>query len=424
MKQKKIHAFILMGTLLLLTACGNTNDRNQQADNVNTEKVQAASEKEGMEKENTEEFSYTMAEFSVRLFAENYTLQKEKENCMLSPISILPVLAMVENGAANQTLQQMQQVLAPDSTQDEFSANLALMHKQLTGEQALTSANSIWINKKAGLKLDTQFKARNEKAFQAELFETDFDEKTAESVNAWVSEKTKERITEVIQQVKESDLLYLINAVAFDAAWEKPYEDGSIGETNFTNASGEEEAAEGMYGEESTYYQGETYTGFSKPYKENYTFLAFLPAENQDIEAVLSEIETSGWKETMEKKEEDIIVYTSLPKFEAEYNTDLIAAFAQMGMTDVFDSQKADLSLMVAGDSSAETLYISEVIHKTYINVDQKGTKAGAVTAAIAAEGAMLAEQSYEVNLNRPFLYMIVEKETQMPAFIGTVNDL
>ena len=116
-------------------------------------------------------------------------------------------------------------------------------------------------------------------------------------------------------------------------------------------------------------------------------------------------------------------VYTEIPKFEAEYEVELKDILTSMGMEDAFDEEKADFSGI--GTSEDGSIYIGRVLHKTYISVDGLGTKAGAATAVeMVTETAMMEEEVYYVSLNRPFVYAVVEDETNIPLFIGVVNDL
>ena len=172
-----------------------------------------------------------------------------------------------------------------------------------------------------------------------------------------------------------------------------------------------------MYSGERRYMENDTFTGFLKYYKEQkYAFAAFLPKEGLTLADAVATL-TGEEVASLLSEAKFATVRTAIPKFQTEYTVEMSEILKGMGMTDAFHPSLADFSLLGEGDT-----VLSRVLHKTYIQVDEKGTKAGAATVVqVAPTSAMPTEPPKEVYLDRPFLYMLIDTETNLPFFIGTV---
>jgi len=257
--------------------------------------------------------------------------------------------------------------------------------------------------------------------FSAEIYEEAFDKKTIKNINKWVSKNTDGMIPEIINEIPPEVLMYLINALAFEAEWQDIYTKDQIHDSSFTARDGNLQDAEMMYSTEGTYLLGENVQGFLKYYADKkYAFAALLPDESLSLEDYIRSLTGEELRRLLEESS-DSIVHVSIPKFRTEYGTDLKEALSEMGMTDAFDFTLADFSGIASLPDG--NLYISQVLHKTFIAVDEKGTKAGAATAVAVAGGAAMTDTK-TVHLDRPFLYMIIDCEEKLPIFIGTVVTL
>ena len=216
------------------------------------------------------------------------------------------------------------------------------------------------------------------------------------------------------------------NAICFDAKWLDPYTVYDVRDLSFTRADGSKETVSMMYSSEYEYYTGEDYTGFAKYYEGNgYKFVGILPNKEIGLDRFVAGLDeaklSSVLGSTVRTK-----VHAGLPKFSYDYSASLKPLLESMGMKNAFVDDMtrpdfADFSLI----SETNPLYVSDVIHKTFIDVTEAGTRAAAVTAVIVAEAtAMPTEPPKQVILDRPFLYMIVDTETDLPIFIGTVNSV
>ena len=175
-----------------------------------------------------------------------------------------------------------------------------------------------------------------------------------------------------------------------------------------------------MYSNESLYLDDGKATGFLKPYKNGYSFAALLPNEGVALDDYIASLTGEGFLTTVKNAKEDP-VEAAMPKFSYDYGIEMSDALKALGMTVPFDAELADFSGL--GHSSDGNIYISCVLHKAYIAVDEKGTKAGAAT-AIEAPAAGDWEDRRRVILDRPFVYAIIDNTAGLPIFIGAVTDI
>jgi len=355
-----------------------------------------------------------ITDFSLKLFNENF----KGENILISPVSIVSALGMVANGANNNTLAQMEQVLKSDiqGLNDYLKAYTTYLPSNEKYKVSL--ANSIWIKEDESLAINRDFLQINKDYFDANIYKAPFDESTKDDINSWVKDKTSGMIETLLEEAPPEDaVMYLINALSFDAEWAEIYEKVQIHYDKFTTENGDQEAVEFMSSAEFSYLENKTATGFMKPYKDNkYAFVALLPKENISMLDFLNSLEAEDFKSLVENKTDEK-VYVKIPKFSVEYDTLLNDPLQNLGMLDAFMEDKADFTSL--GKSTNGNIYINRVIHKTKIDVDEKGTKAGAVTSVeMDTESAMM-EEPKEVTLARPFFYMIVDREENLPLFMG-----
>ena len=203
--------------------------------------------------------------------------------------------------------------------------------------------------------------------------------------------------------------MYLINAMVFDAEWKEVYSKGDIYQGQFTSWDGTKQTADFMRSEESYYLDDGRATGFIKPYfDDKYSFVALLPNEGIKIEDYIADLTGEGLLNTVSSAE-PATVSASLPKFSYEYEITLNDVLKSMGMTDGFNPVTADFKRL--GSSPIGNIYIGEVLHKTFISLDELGTKAGAVTKVeMKVESAILDLKI--VTLDRPFVYAIIDNAT------------
>lgn len=356
-----------------------------------------------------------ITDFGIRLLQNS--LEPEK-NTLISPLSLITALSMTANGAANDTLQQMEAVLGDDMA----ALNACLgSYQQNVGEE-LRPANSLWIKDTPSLTVEEAFLQLNADYYGAGVFKAPFDEGTCRDINRWVEEQTDGQITDMLDRIPEDAVLYLVNALAFDARWEDIYDAYQVHDSRFTKENGEDVNVSMMYSEEHQYLETPNATGFLKYYQgRRYAFVALLPKEGITLEQLVRSLDGETLHKTLSAPEE-LTVRAGIPKFQSDYSAELNRVLIEMGMTDAFDSRLSDFSKM-ASTNDGTNICIGRVLHKTKITVAEEGTKAGAATMVeMRAEGAAeIQEEIRIVTLNRPFFYMIVDTQLLQPVFMGTM---
>ena len=360
-----------------------------------------------------------ITDFAIRLFQ---TSEENGKNTLVSPLSVLCALAMTANGAEEETLQQMEDVLG--MTTEEMNLYLYSYMQDLPQDEKykLSLANSIWFTDHERFTVNQDFLQTTADYYGADIYKAPFNEQTCKDINNWVKEKTDGMIPSALDKIPADALMYLINALAFDAEWADIYEKYQVKDGEFTKEDGTKQKCELMYSTESNYFEDAKATGFLKYYKSGkYAFVAMLPKEGVSVSEYIASLTGESLNEMLSNPEHTT-VYTSIPKFETSYSVEMTEILKSMGMTEAFDPNNADFAGL--GSSTGGNISISRVIHKTFISVEEKGTKAAAVTIVEPGDGAaMEPEQPKEVYLDRPFVYMLIDCENNIPFFIGTMMD-
>ena len=242
-----------------------------------------------------------------------------------------------------------------------------------------------------------------------------------------MDDKTDGMIDEIIREFPDDAFIYLINAMAFEGKWAEDYEEYQINEEGiFHNRDGIEETAKMLSSTESCYMESDVATGFMKYYEgEQFAFLAILPKDEEILlEDFLADFDGEAYRTFYESmSQEDVITLT--PAFTFAYDNELSNLLRSLGMTDAFSEDLADFGSIAEADGFR--FWISRVLHKTFIELDESGTRAAAVTAIEMKNDACAIvdfEEPKQVILDRPFIFAIVDTETGQPVFMGTVNSV
>ena len=394
-----------------LTGCATTVQAANLMEGVTPNKVTALND--------LSDQNAAITDFAIRLFQ---TSEGSGKNTLVSPLSVLCALAMTANGAEAETLQQMEEVLG--MTTEEMNLYLYSYMQNLPQDEnnKLSLANSIWFTDHERFTVNQDFLQTTADYYGADIYKAPFNEQTCKDINNWVKEKTDGMIPNALDKIPEDAILYLINALAFDAEWADIYEKHQVREGEFTKEDGTKQECEFMYSTENNYFEDEKATGFLKYYKSGkYAFVALLPKEGVSVSEYIASLTGESLNEMLSNPEHTT-VYTSIPKFETSYSVELSEILENMGMTKAFDPNGADFDGL--GSSAGGNIHISRVMHKTYISVEEKGTRAAAVTIVEPGDGAaMEPEQPKEVYLYRPFVYMLIDCENNIPFFIGTIME-
>lgn len=348
----------------------------------------------------------SVTDFSFALLRNAY---QEGKNTVLSPESILTALALVANGANGQTLSQLEQALGAsiDELNNWFAAR--------DPGQELVSANAIWM--KEDLPVHQTFLQKNADYFGASAYTAAMDEKTLADINDWVAKNTKDRIKKLLGRLDADTRMVLVNALTFDGEWANPYTKSDLRDGIF-HAPGGDQKVTMMLSEERGYLSDDKATGFIKNYSGGrYAYAALLPNEGVSVQDYLASLTGEGFLKMLENAGSTRVLAT-MPKYKTECDFELTRVLQTMGVSDLF-CDLADLSGI-----SSEHLYVSSIVHKTFLEVDELGTRAGAATGVMVDGATAVPEDPKIVNLDRPFVMVIYDRQTNAIVFCGVINSV
>lgn len=383
-----------------------------------TELTEGLTPQRNAEKTITEDISLAQTDYSLKMLNEILKTDKDK-NVLISPLSQALALGMLLNGAKGETKEEIEALFACNG----FTEKLSAYYKALPSEEKskINIANSIWIRDNEDVSVKDKFLQDSVDYFNAQVFKSAFDQDTVKQINKWVKENTDGMIDKVIDSIPAEAITYLVNALSFEAEWAQIYERSQVRKDTFFAINGDKQSVDFMHSDEYRYLETKNACGFMKSYKgDKYRFVALLPNEDMNIYEYVASLQSSELSEALKNPISES-VKASIPKFEYDYGTELSEQLKSMGMTSAFDIYNADLSNMAT--TKTGNVFISRVLHKTHITVDEKGTRAGAVTVIEARNGSAPMTPK-KITLDRPFLYMIIHTETSTPIFMGVLTSV
>ncbi len=379
------------------------------------------------ERKADEEFTRAQTAFGISLLRNTWK-EGEKKNTLVSPLSAMFALAMTANGAAGDTLLEMQNVLGgsiPLGALNEYlNTYSAGMYK--SDECKVNLANSIWFrddgNSFGFVPKDT-FLRCNADYYGAAAYKAPFDATTVKDINSWIETNTNGYIKDMLEKIDDDSVMFLINALVLESPWASAYDEYAVFQEKFTCLDGKETYPEFLHSEEDVYLEHDGIKGFMKNYSgDGYAFVGILPPENSDFDTFVSTLDAATVSELLASAEQTDVNVT-MPEFTYECNNALIPVLKGMGMNLAFEPDSADFSGIGEADGK---LYIGGVMQNTFIDVSREGTKAAAATiVTVKCESVMVPpENVHEVVLDRPFVYMIVDTEAFVPLFCGAVTEV
>ncbi len=348
----------------------------------------------------------------------------DDENIMVSPLSISTALAMAYNGADGKTKSEMEAVLNLNGlTADEINASYKMLLaalQSLDKDVVFEIANAIFYAK--GFSVKSDFLDINHQNYDAEVESLDFSSSSAvNTINHWVAEKTHDKIESIVDQLSPLDRMVLLNAVYFNGIWTTKFDEEGTYELPFTKTDGTSLEVATMQKEEKLDYQSNSLFSAVKMSYGNgqYNMLVFLPEPGKNSQDVIDNLSSSNWKNWMNDFETQDHVVVQMPRFKFAFEAGLNEVLTAMGMEEAFQPYVADFSKI-----SDEDLYISSVKHKSYIDVNENGTEAAAVTSITFTTTSVgpNEEQKIYFNVNKPFVFAITENDTDAILFMGEVN--
>jgi len=348
----------------------------------------------------------------------------EKENIMISPLSVSYALGMTYNGAAGSTLDAFNEVLHfGDLSSEEVNESYKdLMEQMLNLDEKVefSIANSIWY--RLGFEVLSEFIQTNEEYFDAAVKEVDFsDPLTLDLINGWIEDKTRDRIQDMLDYIPGNAVMYLINAIYFNAPWKYEFDKSEGYQGDFYLEDGNRHTAD--YMRVSGNYQYTTnkdFTAVELPYGDSaFSMVVMLPPPGNQVSDLITSMDVGKWNAGFENS-----IYTGvqidLPKFKYEFRELLNEPLTQLGLGVAFEPGLADFSRI----TPTQDLWISRVIHQTFIDVQEEGTEAAAATIVEMLERSSPGGGGVAIpfKADRPFLYLIKENSTGAIVFMGKVG--
>ncbi len=361
-------------------------------------------------------------EFGFKLLKTLASREPEK-NIFISPVSIFYALSIINNGAAGATETSIKTALQlQEFTQDRINkSNSLLMNLLMVPDSSaeLNIANSLWLNEPFELK--PEFVKDCNEQYSVETFVKDFAQPSAtEEINEWVRNKTHGKIDKIIDQFKKDDLLVILNAIYFNGEWTKPFETIQTEMMPFMLLGGSEKKYPRMhqYGT-FEYFESSEFQLVSIPYGKRFSMCIVLPQEREGIHLFLEGLSTAGWSRATSAVSRRYGLI-GVPKYKINYAASLVDVLKSFGMSIAFDGG-ADFSRM-----TQSSVMISDVIHKTYLDVNEEGTEAAAITLLdVCATMPLRSDppKPFEMIVDHPFFFAIVDDETGLILFVGAIVD-
>ena len=343
--------------------------------------------------------------------------ESNMENICLSPLSAQFAMAMVANGAEGNTKQEIYTAMQLGDSVNERCRGLLdnISTKTVWSKHSeVKIANSIWV--KDGFDVKKDFIETNRRYFDALVEMAEFNKQTIGHINDWCSENTNGKIPSIIDRFNDSDRMLLINALYFKAAWSKPFDENNTTNKKFTTEKGKEiKVPTMMMRSNEQFYSDEVLSIVSKRLQAGYNMFFVLPNEGVKCDVAAEYLAQNFDSIVMNMNAADVTM--SLPKFTTDFRMSLKPILENLGIKRAFGNNAQ------FGGISDEPLSISDVVQKTYINVNEKGTEAAAVTVAVAGLLSARAPKIEVITFDRPFLYAIVKSDNSEVFFAGKVGN-
>lgn len=354
--------------------------------------------------------SSTNSSFDYSLIKE--TNKNKSSNYLISPYSIKTVLSIIKDGADNSSLKELNDVMGNFRRANIISKNV------------IGDANLLLINKEYKDEINKNYVNKIEKNYDAEIKYSNI---TPNNINKWVDNKTNHMIPTLVDSVNPETIMAIINAISMKASWDSEFDCKNTHISEFNTIDGSIINTIMMVSNDAQYIEDDTAKGIIKKYKTyknddhkkvNLEFVAIMP--NDGIDSYIENFNNEEFRNLLSTKDkyknEDVSL--KLPRFKYNYNfSNLMNVLINMGIKSIFNEKTADLSKMT--ESNSKDLYIGSIKQKSYIEVNEKGTKASAATIATVDENA--ANVPIDIEFDKPFIYIIKQSNSDDILFFGVV---
>jgi serine protease inhibitor len=339
-------------------------------------------------------------------------------NIFISPLSITYALVLLHLGSDGTTRQELAQVLGIQNIElNEANFAYAQLQHQLTQyseQEVLTLANSLWVKQEEQLK--PEFIQSSKDLFVTEVFDINFaNSNAANIINEWVNQKTNQKISKIIDQedLNFDTTLILLNAIYFKGSWKNSFSKAATKKTDFALANSQLKLVEMMnQSGEYEYFQDENYQAITIPYQdENVSIVIFLPSEQSSLDNFQQQLDNHSWQQWQNQFSRQR-VYLSLPRFKIEYEDSLMEDLHELGL---------DIALGCDADYQNicnKQIAISDIKHKTFMEVNEEGTEAAATTSILMQR---IVGGTFSMVIDRPFFCVIKHNQTGAILFMGAI---
>ncbi len=360
--------------------------------------------------------------FGLDLF-QKLSSEKSGENCFISPASVAIALNFAMAGSSGATREAMAKGLKLANPQADTTSAFSELLKALVSKDSqveMNIANAIFVNDK--YKLNSSFEQNAKVDFQSEIRNENFsDSQTINKVNGWVSDKTKKHIPSIISKLPAEAFAVLLNAIYFKGSWTTPFPASDTKDGDFhLDAGGTKKVSFMNRSGKFSYFEEKDFQAVKLPYgSERYEAFVFLPAPSLKLSEFQKRMTSQNFDKYVGQFDSWNNSHLTVPRFHIDYSKSLNQSLQSLGFENIF-SDSADFSLM---HTPPPGLKVSEVVHKTTLDVDEKGTVATAATSVMMMPtmARMETPRSFTMVVDRPFLFAIRDSQTGLLLFFGSV---
>jgi len=358
--------------------------------------------------------------FGVKIF-KTMAVSAEDSNVFISPLSISMALGMTLNGAAGETRVAMEKTLElyglNQQEINESYLSLITLLTHLDPKVVLKIANSIWCRDCISFK--QEFININKHYFNAHIQSLNFgDPQSLVTINQWVSDNTHGKITKIINQINPDDIMFLINAIYFKGIWTYKFNPELTQQSDFYHPAGNSIPCQLMHQERIfSYLENEEIQAVNLPYSiGDFRMAIILPGDETPLNNIIlnmSDEQLYHWLNSFHDQKGIL----EFPKFKFAYEKKLNGVLSKLGMAIAFDQENADFSSLYTGPGK---VFISEVKHKSFIQVDEEGTEAAAAT-SVTITLTSAGNDEFYMRVDRPFIFVLYDSHSKTILFIGKV---
>lgn len=407
---KKLILIIFLISSCFIASCGTTEPDNKKETSKNS-----------LDEKQYENIAETNNQLGFQLLS--ILNKNNKDNIFISPFSAFMAISLVYNGADGETKDEIQKVLQSDLNVEKLNEQHKKLLESLNyddGGMQLKIANSIWLNEQ--FHFQDQFANNMKKYYKADTEEVNVTSPEApKKINDWVKEQTKGKIDNIVEHPLNNDLVSMfINAIYFKGQWMNEFDSKITENRTFYLADQSKKELPFMQQKNKwLYLENEKFQAISLPYKdEKMTMKVILPKEQTDMDDFIQNMTIENWKKWKNEfslKEGTVL----LPKFQLKYEVDLNNSLQQLGMKNAFE-RNANFSKLIKEEVP---LWIDKVKQVAYIDVNEEGTEAAAVTSIAIETTAFMEDETFYMEVNRPFFIAIVDEKKDLILFMGLIEN-